>query len=48
MNAVLQYFGTVTLIFPEQNMVADRMDKNALGASEKKEFFRIHDLSTTV
>lgn len=29
-------------------MVADRMAKNALGASENEEFFRIHDLSTTV
>lgn len=43
-KSVFPNFGSVKLIFREQNMVADQFAKTALGSSEKKEFFTGQDI----
>lgn len=43
-KALMPLFDSISLIYREQNMTADKLARSAIGASDKKEFFSISEI----
>lgn len=43
-KALMPLFDSISLIYREQNMAADKLARSAIGASDKKEFFSISEI----